>query len=325
MASEFGLDMLRFRTFRNGDPPALAAIWGACGLGPCGSAPPAAFLERSIFSKPYFDPAGLLIAEADGKPVGFAHAGFGPNADESAIDRRRGVICALLVHPEHRRRGLGRELLERAENYLGCPEVQAGAARPLNPFYFGLYGGSDQPGVLASDAAAGPFFVRHGYRAVRSSQVLELRFAEPLAPQDPRSADIRRQFDIRFLPGASISSWWQDCVLGWIEPVEFRLEDKRTGQPAARVVVWEMDNVEGRWSESAVGILELLVRTDMRRQGLGRYLVDQLLRAVQDQRFGIVKAQAAAENIAAIRLFRSLGFRQTDTGHVYVKGASTTA
>lgn len=316
--------MLRFRTFRNGDPPALAAIWNASGLHRSSSRLPAAVFERSIFSKPYFHAAGLIVAEMDGNPVGFAHAGFGPNDDESAIDRNRGVVCAVVVHPDFRRRGIGRQLLGLAEEHLGCPAIQAGAARPLNPFYFGLYGGSDQPGVLASDLAGGPFLAAHGYRAVRTSVVMEHRFSEPMPAQDPRAADIRRRYDIRFLPGASISSWWQDCVLGWVEPIEFRLEDKRNGQPAARVVVWEMDNFEGRWSESAVGILELLVRADLRRQGLGLYLMDQLMRAVQEQRFGMMKLQAPAENTAAIQLFRALGFRQVDTGHVYVKAATKT-
>lgn len=311
--------MLRIRTFRNGDPPALAAIWSAAGLGPSRSALPAAVFERSIFSKPYFDPAGLIVAEINGKPVGFVHAGFGPNDNETAIDRQRGVICALLVHPDHRRAGIGRQLLERAEEYLGCPVIQAGAARPLNPFYFGLYGGSDLPGVLASDPGAGPFFVRHGYRSASSSALMEHRFSGDFGAPDPRSADIRRKYEIRFLPGASISSWWQDCVIGWIEPVEFRLEDKRTGQPAARVVVWELDNFEGQWNQSAVGILDLLVRADIRRQGLGRYLVDQLMRAVQEQRFGLARVQVPEENVAAIRLFRSLEFRQVDTGHTYCK------
>lgn len=314
--------MLRFRTFRNDDPPALAAIWAAA-IGPESLPLPAAVFERSIYSKPYFDPGGLIVAEWNGAPVGFVHAGFGPNDDETAIDRRRGVVCAVLVRPEHRRRGIGRQLMARAEDYLGCPTIQAGPARPLNPFYFGLYGGSDQPGVLASDASAGPFLEQCGFQVLHSSLVLERRFSGPLEPADVRAADIRRKYEIRFLPGSSIGSWWQDCVLGWIEPVEFRLEDKRTGQPAARIVVWEMDNFEGRWSESAVGILELFVRSDVRRQGLGRYIVDQLLRTIQEQRFGVVKVQFPIDNIAAAGLFHSLGFRHVDTGHAYLKEWTT--
>jgi hypothetical protein len=41
-----------------------------------------ALLERWVFSKPHFDPDGLIVAvddEADNKIVGYALAGFGPN------------------------------------------------------------------------------------------------------------------------------------------------------------------------------------------------------------------------------------------------------
>src|SRR5438067_1190395 len=75
-------------------------------------------LEEYVFAKPYFDPAGLLLALEDGVPVGFAHGGFGPGADESALSTGTGVVCAVGVRPSHRRRGLGAELLRRCEAYL---------------------------------------------------------------------------------------------------------------------------------------------------------------------------------------------------------------
>src|SRR5262249_11990691 len=100
--------MARIRHFRNDDPPALAALWSDAALGR-GTYPLASLipLERFVFSKPYFDRAGLLIAEEAGQVVGFAHAGFGPNEAESALDRTRGVLCAIAVRPSHRRRGIG--------------------------------------------------------------------------------------------------------------------------------------------------------------------------------------------------------------------------
>src|SRR5436309_11471439 len=128
--------MLRIRPFRNDDPPGLVALWNQAVTGrgayPLSSASP---LERHILSRPYFDPAGLLIGEDNGRMVGFVHAGFGPRQDESALDHSRGVVCAIAVLPSHRRRRIGSELLQKAEQYLagrGTKVVQAGAARPLN-------------------------------------------------------------------------------------------------------------------------------------------------------------------------------------------------
>src|SRR5207248_4905484 len=103
-------------------------------------------LEYFTFSKPYFDPVGLFVAAADGKPVGFAHAGFGADDAGKALRTDAGVTCALAVHPDHRRRGVGTELLRRCEDYLrrgGAKELTAGPLAPLDPFTFGLYGGSE--------------------------------------------------------------------------------------------------------------------------------------------------------------------------------------
>ena len=71
--------MIEFRCFRNDDPPKLADIWRSADLGPSAMQPmTSALLEACVFSKPYFDREGLIIAVDDGRTVGFAHAAFGP-------------------------------------------------------------------------------------------------------------------------------------------------------------------------------------------------------------------------------------------------------
>ena len=42
-------------------------------------------LERHVFSKPFFDRQGFILALQDGKLVVFVHAGFGPNEQLSDI------------------------------------------------------------------------------------------------------------------------------------------------------------------------------------------------------------------------------------------------
>jgi ribosomal protein S18 acetylase RimI-like enzyme len=315
--------MPRLRSFRNDDPPELAEIWNeafpARGTYPLRSLIP---LDRCVFSKPYFDPAGLIIAEEGGVPVGFVHAGFGPTDDETRIDPSRGVVCAIAVRPSLQRKGIGAELLRAAETFLttrGTRAIHAGQRWPRCPFYFGLYGGSNMPGFLDSDVASAPFFLGQGYRAEEATVVLQKPLDQPLPLADARFVAIRRRSEVRLLQKMSIGTWWQECVYGLLEPVEFRLEDKLSGMPSARVLVWEMEGYSWRWGCPSVGVLQTQVRADSRRQGLAKYLLTHILRRLQEEYFGIVEAQVPEHDSAAVGLFESLQFSRVDTGRVYVK------
>ena len=67
--------MLTYRTFRNFDPPVLAALWRSR-AGQPGLLQPVSpdVLEQLVFAKIYFDYSGLVVAWNDDQPVGFAHA-----------------------------------------------------------------------------------------------------------------------------------------------------------------------------------------------------------------------------------------------------------
>ena len=147
-------------------------------------------LEYFLFAKPYFDPHGLIVAADGGKLIGFALAGFGPDASGARLDTANGVIGLIGVIPAYRKQGVGAELATRAEDYLrrrGARTLSAGPMEPLNPFTFGLYGGSQSPGFLDSDPTARPFFERRGYRV----QETKLVFQRPL---DRRSTLCRALF-----------------------------------------------------------------------------------------------------------------------------------
>ena len=67
--------MIHYRCFRNDDPPGLVQIWnesftgrGAVRMGH--SSP----FEYHVFAKPYFDPAGFILAFDDQMLVGYAHS-----------------------------------------------------------------------------------------------------------------------------------------------------------------------------------------------------------------------------------------------------------
>jgi ribosomal protein S18 acetylase RimI-like enzyme len=312
-----------YRNFRNNDPPGLAEIWNESftGRGEVRlrhSSP----LETYVFAKPYFEPAGLIVAEEAGVRVGFAHAGFGPNDTQAALSRTEGVVCAIGVRPSYRRRGIGSELLRRCEHYLqqkGAQTLFAGPMVPVNPFYFGLYGGSELPGFLTSDGDAEPFFRHHGYQVASANFVFQRLLHKAVNVVDGRFPALRRRFEVRIVPRTGAATWWQECVMGPVEVVEFQLEEKATGQVMARTAVWEMDGFSWRWNQPAVGILDVQVREDLRRQGMAKYLLTQMLRYLQDQFFGVAEVHAAEGKEAAINLYQSVGFEQVDVGRRYKK------
>ena len=313
--------MVRYRTFRNTDPPRLVEVWNETFTGRgavrLASSTP---LERFVFSKPLFDPAGLFVAEDNDKCVGFAHAGFGPC--QNPDDPKTGVINLIGVRPSARRKGTGTELLRLCENYLqtnGAQRMQAGGHWPHNPFYMGLYGGCESPGFLRSDALAEPFFLRHGYRVAAEIRVMQRTLDEPFKLFDPRFVTLRQRFDLQVDYPHSLRGWWRECIVGYLDPLEFELVDRRSGQRAARTLIWDMEGFGVRWRASAVGILDFEVLPEFRRQGLGKLFLSYIMRQVQEQFFQIVELHLPGENNQSMAFLQGLGFKQVDTGQVFEK------
>jgi ribosomal protein S18 acetylase RimI-like enzyme len=316
--------VIHYRTFLNPDPPLLAALWNASVIGRRAVPIQAAtLLEYFTFAKPYFDPRGLIFALADGKPVGVIHAGFTANAAGTALDSAVGVICVLGVVPTHRRQGIGSELLRRAEEYLrgrGAGEILFGAMAPQNPYLFGLYGGCNSPGVLASEAMAGPFLERRGYQVARSCGIFQKAMDRLFVPNDPRFHAHVQRFDIVVAPFTR-AGWWRECVLGPIEAFEYRLQEKNKPQNIARAILWDMGTFSPLWGESTVGMIELEVAPSFRRQGLARYLLTQILRHLRQHPIKQFETQADLTNEPFLGLLRGLGFAQVETGHCYRRTA----
>jgi ribosomal protein S18 acetylase RimI-like enzyme len=316
--------VVQYRIFRNDDPPRLAQVWNAACTGRGAvqlrhSSP----LEHYVFAKPYFDPAGLLLAMEGSTPVGFAHAGFGPTRDCRGTATDKGVICFIGVIPSHRCRGIGSELLRRCEDYMrrrGAADLYAGGMPPHNPFYLGVYGGSNSPGFLMSDLAAEPFLARHGYRPHEACQVFHCKLNHSYNVIDSRFAELRNRYDIRAQARGRPATWWQAAVLGPLEMLEFSVEEKTTHEVLGRVSVWEMDGFSHRWNESVLGLVDAEIREDMRRKGLAKYLFSQALRYLRDQYFTLAEMQVPERSEAGRKLCQSLGFKQVDTGRIYRKG-----
>jgi ribosomal protein S18 acetylase RimI-like enzyme len=100
------------RRYRPSDHDALVSLWSRCGLLRPWNDP-----GRDIERKLAHDPDGLLVLDADGCLAGSVMAGY---------DGHRGWVNYLAVDPAWQGRGLGRMLMDQAEQWLlarGCPKV----------------------------------------------------------------------------------------------------------------------------------------------------------------------------------------------------------
>jgi ribosomal protein S18 acetylase RimI-like enzyme len=313
--------VIEYRRFRNTDPPGLAEVWNHAftgrGAARLRTSSP---LESCTFSKLFFDPEGLIVARDGGRIVGFVHAGFGANVQGTGLDQQSGVTCMLAVHSSHRGQKIGAELLRRSEEHLlarGASRLFAGSMAPLNPFYLGLYGGSELPGFLATDQAAEPFFTSHGYQVCRTTRVLQRRLSVPIKVFDARFVGYRQRFELCEDAASRLGTWWQYALFNAAEPRVFSLLDRTDNQYAAQATVWEMDGFSCRWNLPAVGIADWFVRPDLQRQGVGKYLLTQVLRRAMEELLEVVEVHIPSDNQPAWKVCQALGFEQVDLGRMY--------
>jgi ribosomal protein S18 acetylase RimI-like enzyme len=106
------MDGMDIREYREGDGDRLRTFWLACGI----KIRPGDD-DGSLAAFAAHNPGLLVLAEEQRHIVGSALAGW---------DGRRGWLYHVAIHPDERRRGLGRQLVELLEERLrerGCPKV----------------------------------------------------------------------------------------------------------------------------------------------------------------------------------------------------------
>ena len=107
---------VQIRPYATGDTRALLRLWSV-------SMPKDAISEAGFLSKvlldPNFDPRGCLVAEQDGRLVGFILAIVSKvSLDVEPVDTSTGYITVFFVHPDYRRQGIGTALVNRALDFV---------------------------------------------------------------------------------------------------------------------------------------------------------------------------------------------------------------
>ncbi|GAB3678961.1 GNAT family acetyltransferase [Salinisphaera aquimarina] len=106
------MDEITLRAFRPADTEAVVALWSDCGLTRPWNDP-----YKDIARKLSVDADLFIVAEMQGTLVASVMAGY---------EGHRGWINYLAVTPSRQRLGIGRRLMDHAEQLLiarGCPKI----------------------------------------------------------------------------------------------------------------------------------------------------------------------------------------------------------
>lgn len=276
-------------------------------------------MDRMVFGKLYFDAAGMIIAAKEGTPVGFSHCGFGPNADNSDLDYSIGMINQVRILPTEDAGSIGPELISRSLNYLKSKNAKtcfAGSRFPWSPFYLGLYGGSRVPGVADEDPEMLQAFSDYGFEKKQSVNVVQLRLSGFRPPVDRKQMQIRRQFSVTPIVDPKPLSWWDSCTFGWHEIFGFWLVDKKTQEEKGRVSFWEIQPLSTEWGTRTMGLCDLRIDEQHRRQGLATFLLGEAFRQLATQAVSIVELQFLEGDQPMDGLSKKLGFEKIHGGSI---------
>ena len=316
--------MIRYRSFRNDDPPALAKLWnkGVPEVGTVRPLSPHEF-DALVAAKPHFEPEGMILAEDEsGNLLGFAHGGFGPVSTEGpshAIDRQMGTIAMLVTDPALDDLTLEAELLSRTEQYLrhaGAEVIYAGGQAELNSFYWGVYGGSENSGILDDHVSFRRAVIDRGFEPVAVNVLLEADLSDSEV-RDPRSAQLRRQTRVEIVDDAIPATWWESLAIGSSQITRYRVFSKDDSRLLARATTWDMTAFGRHDGLARNGLIDVEVVDGERHKGYGRFLMTEVLRHSRTHWGEAVAVQTRSTNIPALGLYESSGFHRVGQSTLY--------
>lgn len=269
---------------------------------------------------PARDGASDGTRDGGGALVGYAHL--------DPTDEVAGAAAEVVVHPEHRRHGYGRQLVRAAESLSTDGRLR-------------LWAHGDHPAARALASSL-------GYREVRRLYQMRRSLNSPLpAAELPDGVELRA-----FRPGADEERWlalnarafrdhpeqgaWTMRDLrsrmreAWFDPEGFLLaEDTGTrdqhGRPALVAFHWTKvhggDAGDGHGHEPIGEVYVVGVDPERQGHGLGRAVTLAGLRWLRGKGLPQAMLYVEADNAAALAVYRGLGFSHWDTDVMFLRSA----
>jgi len=257
--------------------------------------------------------AAQLLAREGDELVGFAHLDL--------TDPVAGGAGELVVHPEHRRAGLGSRIVQELLDRAGRSEGAAGRLR--------LWAHGEHPGAVALATTLGFTQARVLWQMRRS---LLAPLAEPHLPEGVRLRPFVVGADEReFLRVNNAAFDWHPEQGGWdLDQVKLREAEPWFDPQGFLLAVdaddrllgfhWTKVHGDGGHSHEPIGEVYVLgVDPSARGMHLGAALTLAGLRHLRDRGLRQVMLYVEADNDAAVRVYRDLGFTRWDTDVSYVR------
>ena len=196
--------------------------------------------------------------------------------------------------------------------------VRVGGSFPCSPFYLGLCGGCDLPGVLTTDTEMDLLVRNQGFLESNRCVVFERSLHRFRAPVDRRVLQHRRNY--KLVPQVNPqNAWWDSVSTGPTDRIRFSLEPKAGGPTCGHITFWDMGPLSTRPQSGGMGMIDFWIEPAMRRQGLGLFLASESLKHLENSGIYRVETQTMANSTGAIELLKKLGFVETQSGVFYGK------
>ena len=258
--------------------------------------------------------AAHLLAREEGELVGFAHLDL--------TDPVAGGAGELVVHPAHRRAGLGTRVVQALlDRTADASSVAGGRLR--------LWAHGEHPGAVALARSLGFTQARVLWQMRRS---LLAPLAEPHLPDGVRLRPFVVGADEReFLRVNNAAFDWHPEQGGWdLDQVKLREAEPWFDPNGFLLAVdaddrllgfhWTKVHGDGGHSHEPIGEVYVLgVDPSARGMHLGAALTLAGLRHLRDRGLRQVMLYVEADNDAAVRVYRDLGFTRWDTDVSYVR------
>ena len=320
--------MLSYLTYNHSFLTPIVSFWNDVFRGYRHFMPLETYVFRTrIVEQLAFDPQGLILALDKNRVVGMVHA-FRAASHSYFVYRenpcgRNGSIALLAVAREYRHRGIGKELLKRAEGYLNtCLEkgsfIFAGEywvplyhtlEGPRQPFW----GDTEIIGIAENNKDCIGFLEHHGYMTV-GDEGQEITMVAPLRTLDEVPKIPLRDYGLREVrigedePWEGRIDWYpaEERGNGYARFGEFLQEGIALvrGDTVTAHLLWYPMRKGGH-----VALWDLRVSADEQGKGLGSYLLDRSLWTMAQKGYHTVELHTNTErNAKAVAMYRRRDF-----------------